>query len=135
MARDYSLPLREAIVTHLKDDTIVTTKQPAAQIYGLRQPAQTAWPFTRYGSPDSRSVGMGTDSSITLHSFTKGAFEDECAEIVAALVESLDGKVLVLSGGERAHVTWRDSQIIPDAAEANAWHGLARFDARIAACA
>ena len=135
LAIDHTLPLRRAIVRHLKADSRVTAKQPAAQIYGMRQPAQTDWPFTRYGQPDTRAAGAGSDTSVTLHVFSKATFEDECAEIARALVTALEGAVLWLEGGVRADISWRDSQIIPDAAEANAWHGLVRFSARIAGCA
>lgn len=135
MARDFNLPLRKAIVSHLRADAGVIAQVPAARVYGMRQPPTTSWPFTRYGQPDSRSSGLGEDIAVTLHSFSKAAYEDECAEILSALVESLDGAVLTLEGGEQARVHWRGSQIIPDAAEANAWHGLARFDATIAICA
>lgn len=138
MARDFHLPLREAIITALTADESVTDKVPAERVYGMRQPAQTQWPFTRYGQPDSRAAGLGEDISVSLHGFSKAAYENECAEIMAALVNSLDGRVLSLDDGSengvKAHLNWRGTQIIPDAAEANAWHGIARFDATITAC-
>jgi hypothetical protein len=111
MSRNFILPLREAIVSHLKADASFTAKQSADAIHGMRQPAETAWPFT------------------------KGAFENECAEIQSAMVESLDGKTLALESGVVARLSWRNSQLIPDAAEANAWHGITHFAATIAQCA
>jgi hypothetical protein len=127
--------LREAIVTDLKADGALTTIVPAARVYGMRQPADTDWPFTRYGAPSSsprRATCLdGSDVDITLHAFSKQPFEDECAEMVAAMASRLDGKVLHLPDGARAHMRWTGNQIIPDAAEASAWHGLSRFVATI----
>jgi hypothetical protein len=137
-ARDLSLPLRRAIITHLKGDTGVTAHVPEGRVYGMRQPATTQWPFTRYGSPDTRAAGLGSDTDIALHGFSKGPYEDECAEIMKALVTSLNGALLTLEDGEEtieARILWRRTQIIPDAAEANAWHGIAHFNARIDVCA
>jgi hypothetical protein len=51
------------------------------------------------------------------------------------MVESLDGKTLALESGVVARLSWRNSQLIPDAAEANAWHGITHFAATIAQCA
>lgn len=94
-----------------------------------------AWPFTRYGSPDARSFKAqcldGSIVDVTMHVFSKDTFEDECATILAALSASLDGLVLMLTGGVRAHVRWKSSQIIPDASEASAWHGLAHIEATV----
>lgn len=135
MAKDLSLPLREAIVTHLKDDGVFTALVPAGSIHGMRQPADATWPFTRYGSPDTRSFKAscidGSIVDVTLHVFSKDTFEDECAQILAGMSSSLDGAVLTLTGGHRAHVRWKSSQIIPDASEASAWHGLAHIEATI----
>jgi hypothetical protein len=135
MSRNFILPLREAIVSHLKADASFTAKQSADAIHGMRQPAETAWPFTRYGGGETRAAGLGEDVTVTLHNFSKGAFENECAEIQSAMVESLDGKTLALESGVVARLSWRNSQLIPDAAEANAWHGITHFAATIAQCA
>jgi hypothetical protein len=140
MARDLSLPLREAIVSHLRADGSFTAKVPAEQVHGMRQPAETPWPFTRYGSPDSRPFRAqcldGLIVDVTLHIFSKEDYENECAEILSAMARSLEGSqgkgiVLALDGGGRAHIRWKGSQILPDAAEASAWHGLAHIEATI----
>lgn len=132
---DYTLELRRAIILHLKADSGVTALVDAEDVFGMRQPAVHGWPFTRYGQPDTRAAGHGSDVSVTLHAFSKGAFDDECSQIAKALVAALNGAVLPLDGPDVAQVHWRDSQIIPDAAEADAWHGLVRFDATITGCA
>jgi hypothetical protein len=138
MARDFTLLLREAIILHLKADAALTALLPESQIHGMRQPAQAVWPFTRYGSPDSRPVGLGEETSITLHVFSKDPSEDECVTIARALANALDGRKLDLDDdGDvfEARLEWRGTQTVPDAAEANAWHSLVRFEARIFVCA
>lgn len=134
MARDTSLPLRQAVVTALRADTSLTALVPAERNYGMRSPATLTWPFTRYGSPDALPFRAqcidGATIGFTVHAFSKQTFEDECANINAAVSASLDGKVLDL-GGLKAHVVWRGSQIIPDAAEADAYHGVNSFEATV----
>lgn len=135
MAKDLTLPLREAAVTRLKATGGLTALVPEARVYGMRTLGTLTWPFTRYGSPDAGAAGQGSEIDFTVHAFSKQAFEDECANICANIVEGLDGAVLTLTGGEKAHVSWRRTQIIPDAAEANAWHGIVQLRARVDACA
>lgn len=131
MARDLTLPTRQAIVAHLRADTDVTDTAMGVRFYGERTPATVAWPFGRYGQTSLGQLG----GAIPLHFFSKAQFTDEVATIMAAVVLSLDGKVLTLEGGRKLHLTWPDaggSQIIPDADEANAWHGIVRLDAAMA---
>lgn len=90
------------------------------------------WPFVRYGQTDVGQV----DGRLPIHAFSKpqGGFTDEVAEIAAAIVAALDGKRLILSDGRKATLTWPESggtQIIPDGAEADAWHAIVRFDVAI----
>lgn len=137
MARSYILPLREAIVAHLKDDTNVTTEVDASYIFGMRSPSKV-WDdtakFVRCGPPDERQRGSSADLDISLHAFVKATFDDECAVIVDKLTASLDGRVLTLDGGEKAHLNARTSTVMADSAEADAWHGIARFAARVEIC-
>lgn len=133
-------PLREAIVTHLKEDDAFTTKLPAGSIHGMRQPADATWPFSRYGSPDGHPLRSqclkGSIVDVTLHVFSKDTFDDECSDILQAMEKSIDGAdgkgvTLTLEGGQKAHMKTKGSQIIPDAAEASAWHGLCHIEATI----
>jgi hypothetical protein len=138
MARDLSLPLRQAVITHLRADAGMLAELPAARIYGMRQQADTAWPFTRYGATDTipqrAQCWDGQIVNLTLHVFSKGQFEDECAQISAAIVAALGDAVLTLGDVDatKAHFRWRSSQIVPDAAEAAAWHGIVRLEATLA---
>jgi hypothetical protein len=136
--RDLSLPLREAIITRLRADAPLLALVPSARIFGMRQPSTVQWPFTRYGATDTvprlSSCSAGQIVTLTLHAFSKQEYEDECAQISSAIAGALDGAVLILDdeASTMAHLRWRGSQIIPDSAEASAWHGVARFEATIA---
>ena len=73
--------------------------------------------------------------SVALHVFSKAEFTDQVATIMAAIVTSLGGAVIEMDDGRKMHLTYPEaggSQIIPDAAEQNAWHGIVRFNATIA---
>lgn len=135
MPRDRSLPLRQAVITRLRDDSDLTQLVPAARHYGMKVEPTPAWPFTRYGTPDTLprrgQCWDGQETDFTIHSFSKQSFEDECAQINAAIVASLGDAVLALDGGGKATIGWLGSQIIPDGGEAGAWHGLNRFRATV----
>lgn len=139
MANDPTLPLRRAVITTLRADPDLTALVPAGRNYGMRSPATLTWPFTRYGSPDALPFRAqcldGATIGFTVHSFSKDETEDECANINAALNSALDGRVLALDGlgGAKAHIVWQASQIIPDAAESDAYHGVNRFEATVVA--
>lgn len=144
MANDTSLSLRQAVVRRLRANADLIAIVPAERNYGMRSPPDPAWPFTRYGSPDSQPLRAqcldGATISFTIHAFSRTPdstaifFEDECATINAAASRALDGATLALDAptGAKAHVRWIGSQIVPDAAEASAWHGINRFEARVA---
>jgi hypothetical protein len=104
-----SLRLRQAIVAALRgDDDLTALGAPplADRIYGKRQPA-------------------------TLHTFSKAQFDDEVEGLNAGVQTALEDAVLELSAARKAYMRWISSQVIADAAEANAWHGLNSFDATI----
>jgi hypothetical protein len=137
MANDTSLALRQQVIVTLRADPDLTALVPSARIFGLRSPSTLTWPFTRYGAPDAlpfRGQCMdGATISFTIHSFSKQEFEDECAGINAAVSSALDQRAMDLPGarGVKARIVWKGSQIIPDAAEANVWHGVNRFEATV----
>jgi hypothetical protein len=68
---------------------------------------------------------------MTVHTFSKAQFDDECEQLNGAVQTSLEDAVLELSPSTKAYITWRSSQVIHDAAEANSWHGVNSFDATI----
>lgn len=132
MAQDPTLALRQKITARLKADPDVLALVAEPQIYGERVKADKAWPFIRYGVSDTLPLkGQcwdGATVDVAIHCFSKAQFTDEAANINAAIAASLDNATLEL-GGRRAHIRWTGSTILPDPAEADAWHGIARFEA------
>jgi hypothetical protein len=129
-----SLRLRQAIVTRLRADAdlIAIGETPIGErIYGRRQPPQLTWPFLRVSVADEGPLRKGTVVRLTVHSFSKAQFDDEAETLNGAIQTSLEGAVVELSASARAFIDWRGSQVIPDAAEASAWHGVNSFDATI----
>ncbi len=133
MASDPTLLVRRAVVTHLRaDPTVNTLGSPplGIRIYGEKAPATLTWPFVRYGQSD---FGQ-TRGVVPIHVFSKASFTDEAAGIAAAIVASLDGRTLELSDSRKITFNWPEvggTQVIPDAAEASAWHAIVRFDVTI----
>jgi hypothetical protein len=127
-----SLSLRQAIVERLRADSDLTDLVPADRIHGMRTPASPDWPFVRYGTPDEVPLRRGTEIRVTLHGFSKEQFEDEASSIVGALQADLEDAVIELPHGLKAFMRFVGAQIVPDAAEASAWHGIASWTATIA---
>lgn len=138
MARDLSLPLRQAILAALEDSPAVTAIVPADRIHAVEVPAQPVWPFLRYGaatpSPFRSSGADGLRLMGTVHAFARGPGEDAVAALAAAVAAVLDGAdarglLLTLDGGEVAHLAWTGTQLRRDGDEAGAHHALIGFTA------
>jgi hypothetical protein len=128
-----SLYLRRAAVESLRATPELTdfgTPPIADRIYGRRQPATLTWPFVRVSIADEGPLRKGTDVRLTIHTFSKAKFDDECEQLNAAVQAWGEDRVLELSPSVTAYVTWA-SQVIPDASEADAWHGVNTFTAAI----
>jgi hypothetical protein len=131
-----SLYLRQAAVASLRDTNSVTSigSPPISQdnrIYGRRQPDELTWPFIRVSVADEGPLRKGTEVRLTIHTFSKAQFDDECETLNAAIQAWGEDRVLQLRPSTKAFVTWSGSQVIPDASEASAWHGVNTFTATI----
>lgn len=129
-----SLLLRQASVESLRataDLTGLGEPPIADRIYGKRQPATLIWPIVRVAVADEGPIRKGTDVRLTIHTFSKAKFDDECELLNAAVQGWGENRVLDLEPGTTAYLTWSGSQVIPDAAEADAWHGVNTFTATI----
>jgi hypothetical protein len=132
-----SLRLRQTIVTTLRADADLTAigTPPLStddRIYGRRSPATLTWPFVRVNLTDEGPLRKGTEVRVTVHTFSKEQFDDEVETLNAAVQTALEDAVLELSPARKAYLAWIGSQVIPDGAEASAWHGLNSFSATIA---
>jgi hypothetical protein len=107
------------------------TGNVADRIYGRRQPASLTWPFCRVSVVDEGPLRKGTEVRLTIHTFSKAQFDDECELLNGAVQTWGEDRVLELSPSVKAYIVWTGSQVIPDAAEADAWHGVNTFTATI----
>ncbi|MBI1179104.1 MAG: DUF3168 domain-containing protein [Alphaproteobacteria bacterium] len=135
MGIESSLEVRKAVIPRLRASSSLTALVPAERIYPPRTPAEPDWPFIRYGQPDTapfRATGIdGAEIDFSVHTFSKAPGEDEASRINAAVVATLDGAVLDLPGGFKAHITWTGGQVIPDGGDPDAWHAFSTFRARV----
>lgn len=129
---DHSLPLRRAVVAHLRSVSAVTDLVTATRIYGRRVPDNPTWPFIRYGVPDTRpyeATGQGgSDSAITVHAFARGPDESDCAELAAVIVEALSADQLPLENDlGLVSLDWQRTQILEDGDESADYHAVIEF--------
>lgn len=131
MAADFTLPIREAVVAFLRLQGSFTALQPPARIYGLEQPPNTDYPFTRFGTPSAvpldYSCASGETMTADIHVFAES--EAECSVIAAELVTVLDEAALDLANGASANARWtggpgpfEDSEVV------GLWHAVRTFD-------
>lgn len=135
MARDSSLPLRKAIVSHLRSDADVTAFVPAARIYGMATPPNPTRPFIRYTEvavlPEQASCVDGSRVRVRLDAFSDQESEDEVSTISAAIARSLGGNQLPLDTSYDAigHLIWLGGQLLPDGDQPRTWQMVNRFEA------
>jgi hypothetical protein len=129
-----SLFLRRAAVEFLRSDAelIAIGDTPVDdRIYSRRTPATLTWPFLRVANADEGPLRKGTDVRLTVHTFSKAQFDDECETLNSTVQEALEDATLQLSPATTAYIVWNASQVVQDAAEADAWHGINTFTATI----
>jgi hypothetical protein len=118
------LMLRRAIIAHLRADAAVTATAIGARSYGEKAPAQPTWPFLRYGMSDA----VPGDIAAPLHIFSKDPFTDDVNSIAEAVGASLDGKVLTLTDGRKAYLTWTGTRTLAGEDE---WQAIVTLSARV----
>lgn len=146
MAGDLIRETRRAVLAALKANAGVTVLVPATRIYPQTQPANSAWPFIRWDGPSSLPIEAacvaGATVTFYLHAFAKPrksgeavleTAEDHASRILSAAILALRNKRLPVDGGLSALMRYRSAQLMIDTAEADAFHALATFDARILA--
>ncbi|MDF1625667.1 MAG: DUF3168 domain-containing protein [Parvibaculaceae bacterium] len=131
--KDYSLPLRKALVTKLQGTAALTALVPAARIYGERAPASDlTWPFIRMGSiiltPERHDCYEGATHEVTIHAFSKESQADQIYRIREQVIAALDDADLTILGdGGVTNMVHTASNLIPDPEEANAYHDIHDF--------
>lgn len=134
MAADATVAVRRAVLTLLKATAGMTALVPAARIYPPTRPATPQWPFAGYNNvrqgPFVASCMDGAAVRFQIGGFAKGDGEAATA-IAGAAIAALDGAVLTLDDGSKAHVRYLESNTLQDGAEASSWIGVARFEASV----
>lgn len=131
---DYSLDVRQAVVSHLKGDAVLTSLVSAKSIYGEQPGAQPKWPFIRYGFPITTSYEAtcwsGSSHRVTIHAFARGPYTDAVLKIAAAVVDSMQRDIP--SGLlDITDCQWSGTNVIRDTDEADAYHAVIDFDLTI----
>jgi hypothetical protein len=135
---DPILPVRGKLIAALKGDAQLAAIV-AARIYPAKVPAEVVWPFMRIDGASSIPIrsdgGSGGEVTGLIHNFVKANStildpEATCATInshVVRIIEAMEG--IALTGDTDLAVYARLSQVIPDPAEADAFHGFVRYEA------
>lgn len=137
MAKDSSTYVRRAVIARLKTDAAGGEPLPASSIYPPQRPANVEWPFVGYGVDDTaplRASGLdGATVTFAIHVYAASTAElsgETRAKTIAAWVETLlDDAVLDLAAhgcpfAAKAYLTWRSSQTIQHASDADAFHTI-----------
>lgn len=130
MPTDFTLPVRQSVVAHLKADAAVTALVSASRIYGEESPIQPEYPFIRYGLPFSAPYEAtcwdGSTHRVTIHVFARGPFTDAAARIAKAVVASID--TLDLGALSLVDSEWVGNTWFRDTDETSLYHVVCEFD-------
>lgn len=132
-------PLRVALIKLLEADPVLIAAC-ADRIFGVRPPANVAWPFIRYGAPivtaDEASDWTGGRHRVTLHVFVRGPDDAECNRIAGRVRKVLDGAEVTLepeAGSDREANVFElfanGYQLLPDGPQD--WHGVVECDVAV----
>lgn len=150
MANDLLRETERAGAISLKGDAPLLAIVPKASIdpqpgtAGVDSTGAAVWPFIILAGTQALPQGRGctarSEVSFQLHSFAKarkneaGAVvetaRDHCGRIQSAAVEAIHNHAFDVDG-RRFKFAVRSSRLMPDAAEADAWHGVASVIARV----
>lgn len=133
MSRDLRLPLREALIGHLRQYAPLTDLVPALAIHGERVPAKQSKPFISLSRLEveafDASCIRGGIIPIRLNVFTEGEDSGPITKISATLVDALDDAQLTLDGGWCLDITFVRITPVPVGSETTSWHDLVNFTA------
>lgn len=137
--------VRRAVLPTLKADATLTAMVVASSIHPSTVPAGSPWPFTRFDGANSTPLAdflRGREVSFMIHAFAKPRYsgqamtetaEDHAARITSAVNSVLHRNRFTLPGGATFAVRVSSSRLMPDGAEADAYHGIVNAVARVLA--
>ena len=149
MANETPLYVRRAGLSLLRADAGLTA-MVGDRMYPPQRPANAVWPFIGWGvaidSPFAAACLDGNQLDVAVHCYaaTSGtgsgtvAGEERAGAIAAGVVRVLlgAGEVALDAYGladATAHFTWLSTQVIQDAAEADAFHAIVSLRVTVAA--
>lgn len=135
MSGDATRAVRRAVLTQLKADAAVTALIPAARIFPPKRPAKPERPFAGYtnviATPLRATCLDGQTVRFRVQAFDGSSADDTASNMADAIAASLDGAVLALEGGGKAHVQLLDTIVGQDGNEASSWAATLRFEATV----
>lgn len=130
----------------MKADVALTALVPVPSQFARQIPPVPTWPFTYFetasGTPLRATCVAGNEIDFAVHSFAKPresggqvveTAEDHCGRIGSAVVAALDGQILALDGGGTIKIRSAMFRLLSDPEEADAFHHIAEFTARVLA--
>ena len=122
------LSARSLILGTLKTNSAYTTYIPAARTYPAKVPASPVWPFARLDSmtavPARNDCADDADITGRVHIFVK-LDTANVPDPEAYAAQACDAASSALEALEDCHI--ESVQIMMDAAEADAFHGIVQF--------
>lgn len=145
MAKALLRPTRRAILTHFKANSGLSALI-STRFYGQAAPAPVTWPFAKLGAVSSiplrASCVDGAEYRLTVHAFAKAVYnagggmtetaEDHCSRIAEVIEVAGDKAKLTITGGT-VGLSLIGTQIMLDIDEADAFHAVIDFRARVLA--
>lgn len=134
-AVDLSEPLFAAAIATLKADRrIIALVGPRVVDYVS---ANMAWPYIRITTAivtpwEATGYVGGSRVLLQVDGFTKAYGRSETRTLNSAIAMALNEKPLILSTGYLLHVTWLQSQVLPDPSDQGAFHGVVEFESIVA---
>ncbi len=147
MSKDSSLYVRKAVIRAWREFAPLVALVPKTQIFPPQLPANPAWPFVRYGTPNTEPfLASGMDGSAvdilaqgyaetTLVGGETQSGEEAATAIGAQMVAALEAPLDLEPRGcpypAIAYVTWERTQVIQDPTEADRFRALVAFSVNV----
>jgi hypothetical protein len=141
---DLTTELRRACLITMKANADLLAIVPKASIHGGVATAPT-WPFVKWGVPSSLPLEAacmtGEDVRVAIHGFARArksgnatveTGEDHAGRLAGAIKRALNKNRLALPSGY-ATLRWIGGQRMIDGNEADDWHVICEFRARVIA--
>lgn len=121
---DFSLPVRQAVVAHLKSYAPLTALVSAARIWGEQPKGDPEWPFIKLGfqisTPWMATRLSGSGHMFSIDAFVRGPFTDDAYKVAAAIVAGM--QTLTIPTLDLRDLQWTGTTPLREGDEANDYH-------------